>query len=186
MNTVFCLYDFQCPHGTMIHAVVGDYELLLMWLFHYMYCAICSLQLYSVINVHTVHSVPLLMWLIYIKSFPISQSPTVVSYRDELQRVLLLLFINTHMHTHVQMHTNTTSFFLQYELLLGSQGKHVETFNNSCSLSHQLPKLPACAFGLWEEPEENPRSHGYDTQTEPSKAPDWTWIQDLVAVRWRS
>lgn len=51
--------DFQRAGGVMIHAAVGGYELLLMWA--YMYCAICSLQLYTVINVHTVHSVLLLM-----------------------------------------------------------------------------------------------------------------------------
>lgn len=43
----------------MIHVAVGGYELLLMWA--YMYWAIRSLQLYTVINVCSVHSVLLLM-----------------------------------------------------------------------------------------------------------------------------
>lgn len=52
-------HDSPCVSGLVIHAAVGGHELLLMW--PYMYCAICSLQLCTVINVHTVHSVLLLM-----------------------------------------------------------------------------------------------------------------------------
>lgn len=54
-----CMCDFKCAGGIMIHAAAGGHELLLMWA--YMHCAICSLQLYTVINVHSVHSVLLLM-----------------------------------------------------------------------------------------------------------------------------
>lgn len=61
-----------------------------------MFCAICSLQPYTVINVHGVHSVLLLMWLIYIKSFPISQSRAMPSHREEVQGVLFL-FIPLHL-----------------------------------------------------------------------------------------
>lgn len=66
------------------------------WCGRCMFCAICSLQPYTVINVHSVHSVLLLMWLIYIKSFPISQSRTVPSYREEVQGVLFL-FVPLHL-----------------------------------------------------------------------------------------
>lgn len=85
MDTVFICVTSS--HGMMIHVAAGGYELLLMWLVSTMYHATCSLQLYAVINVHSVHSVLLLMWLIYIKNFPISQSPTVPSYREEEQGV---------------------------------------------------------------------------------------------------
>lgn len=43
----------------MTHAAVGGHVLLLMWA--YMHCAICSLRVHAVINVHSVHSLPLLM-----------------------------------------------------------------------------------------------------------------------------
>lgn len=52
-------HDSECVSDLVIHAAVGGHELLLMWA--YMYCAICSLQLCAVINVHSVHSVLLLM-----------------------------------------------------------------------------------------------------------------------------
>lgn len=69
------------------------------WCGRCVYCAICSLRLYTVINVHRVHSVLLLMWLIYIKSFPISQSPTVPSYREAARGVLLLFIVPPLPHT---------------------------------------------------------------------------------------
>lgn len=43
----------------MTHAAVGGHVLLLMWA--YMHCAVCSLRVHAVINVHSVHSLPLLM-----------------------------------------------------------------------------------------------------------------------------
>lgn len=75
----------------MTHAAVGGHVLLLMWA--YMHCAICSLRAHAVINVHGVHSPPLLMWLIYIKSFPICQSQTMASHGEEAQGVLFLFIL---------------------------------------------------------------------------------------------
>lgn len=75
----------------MTHAAVGGHVLLLMWA--YMHCAICSLRVHAVINVHGVHSLPLLMRLIYIKSFPICQSQTMASHGEEARGVLFLFIL---------------------------------------------------------------------------------------------
>lgn len=88
------------------------------WCGRYMHCAICSLQLYTVINVHSVHSVLLLMWLIYIKSFPISQSRTVPSYRERRCKESfsslssftsphICITIMPHLNDDIKLHTHT-------------------------------------------------------------------------------
>lgn len=78
----------------MTHAAVGGHVLLLMWA--HMHCAICSLRVHAVINVRGVHSLPLLMRLIYIKSFPICQSQTMASHGEEAQGVLFLFIPPPH------------------------------------------------------------------------------------------
>ena len=58
------------PHSSLIsslsvvHSAVGGHELVAMW--PYMYCAISSLQLGTVINVHSVHCALLVILFIYI------------------------------------------------------------------------------------------------------------------------
>lgn len=84
-----CSYDSQCPRGIMIHVAVGSYELLLMQLVY----VVCYMLPATVINVHTVRSVLLLMWLIYIKASSISQSPTAASYREEVQGIFFLFIL---------------------------------------------------------------------------------------------
>lgn len=103
--------DFLCTHGKMIHVQLE--VMRCYWCGRYMYGAICSLQLYTVINVHSVHSVRLLMWLICIKRFPISQSQTVPSSYSGGARSLLSLYAAHLLHVNITLIQTIIYFDIQ-------------------------------------------------------------------------
>lgn len=114
------------------------------WCGWYRYCPISSLRWYTVINVHSVHSVLLLMWLIYIKTFPISQSRIAPSYRGEVQRALFLFLLPHLLHIVVafiqclkRQHTNMS---------MNKCSKQSVAYSFTHQLNHSSPHTLVMSF----------------------------------------